>query len=176
LQEIGAAWGCAPAEACLALLEASGADVSFLGHGIQQEGVARVLAHPLVMVGSDGSSRAPVPRAVDRPHPRSYGAFPRALGRYGREQGLFDLPTAVRKMTSMPAERAGLSDRGRIAAGAFADLVVFDPDRVLDEATYQDPQRYPTGIRHVFVNGEAALLDGEETGRRSGRWLGQEAR
>jgi N-acyl-D-amino-acid deacylase len=176
LREIGAAWGCAPAEACLALLEASGAQVSFIGHGIQQEGVERVLAHPLVMVGSDGSSRAPVPRSADRPHPRSYGTFPRALGRYGREQGLFDLPTAVRKMTSMPADRAGLTLRGRIEVGAYADLVVFDPERVLDEATYQDPQRYPTGIQHVIVNGELVVQDGAETGTRPGRWLGKGSR
>jgi hypothetical protein len=96
------------------LLEASNGEVSFIGHGIQDVGVDRVLAHPLVMVGSDGRSMAPFGRQLERPHPRSYGTFPRALGVYCRDRGLFDLPTAIRKMTSMPADRAGIEGRGRI--------------------------------------------------------------
>ena len=171
LVEIAAAWKCEPADACLRLLEASNGEVSFIGHGIQDVGVDRVLAHPLVMVGSDGRSMAPFGRQLERPHPRSYGTFPRALGVYCRERGLFDLPTAIRKMTSMPADRAGIRDRGRIAVGAFADLVVFDAKLVRDEASWQEPQRYPTGIRHVAVNGEFVVWDGEGTGARPGRWL-----
>ena len=125
------------------------------------------------MVGSDGRSMAPFGRQLERPHPRSYGTFPRALAVYCRERGLFDLPTAIRKMTSMPADRAGLRNRGRIEVGAFADLVAFDAQTIRDEATWQEPQRYPTGIRHVLVNGVFVVRDGEGTSARPGRWLAQ---
>jgi len=171
LVEVGAAWKCDPAEAVLRLLEASECGVSFIGHGIASEGVERVLAHPLVMVGSDGRTMAPTGRIVDRPHPRSYGTFPRVLGRYTREHQLFDLPTAVRKMTALPAQRAGLTGRGLVALDHFADLVVFDAANVRDEATWAEPQRYPTGIVHVAVNGELVVRDGKGTTARPGRWL-----
>lgn len=171
LEEVAAAWKCDAAEAVLRLLDASNCGVSFIGHGIASEGVDRVLAHPLVMVGSDGRTMAPVGRVVDRPHPRSYGTFPRVLGVYCREQRLFDLPTAIRKMTALPAERAGLTDRGVLRQGTFADLVVFDAATVRDQATYADPQRYPTGIVHVAVNGELVVRDGEGTRARPGRFL-----
>jgi N-acyl-D-aspartate/D-glutamate deacylase len=88
-----------------------------------------------------------------------------------RERRLFDLATAVRKMTSMPAERAGLRDRGRVEPGFAADLVLFDAERVADRATFDDPQRYPTGIEHVFVNGELAVEREQPTGARPGVWL-----
>ncbi|MFM1872082.1 MAG: hypothetical protein RL398_1504 [Planctomycetota bacterium] len=171
ITEIAAMWGVEPADAFLRLLEENAADVGFIGHGIAAEGVNRVLAHPLVMVGSDGRTMAPVPRQIDRPHPRSYGSFPRVLGVYCREQGLFDLPTAIAKMTSMPAERARLRDRGRIAVGMYADLVAFDAATVRDGATFAEPQRYPEGIPHVVVAGRAVVRDGADTGARPGRWL-----
>lgn len=171
LAEIAAVWKVEPAEAYCRLLEASACDVSFVGHGISKEGVDRVLAHPWVMVASDGRSTSPAPRSVDRPHPRSFGTFPRVLGVYCREHRLFDLPTAVQKMTSMPAKRARLRDRGELVVGAFADLVVFDPATVRDEATFEEPQRYPTGIAHVAVNGELVVRDGQGTGLRPGRFL-----
>ncbi len=171
LVEIAGAWHIEPAEACLRLIEGSKGDVSYVGHGMAAEAIERVLAHPLVMVGSDGRSMAPGGRALERPHPRSYGTFPRVLGLYCRERHLFDLPTAVRKMTSMPAERARLPGRGRIAVGAFADLVAFDATTVLDRATYDAPQSFPQGIEHVLVNGTPVLLRGEPTSARPGRWL-----
>jgi N-acyl-D-aspartate/D-glutamate deacylase len=93
------------------------------------------------------------------------------LGVYCREQGLFDLPTAIAKMTSMPAERARLRDRGRIAVGMYADLVAFDAATVRDGATFAEPQRYPEGIPHVVVAGRAVVRDGADTGARPGRWL-----
>ncbi len=171
IAEIAAAWHVEPAEAYLRLLEASGADVGFIGHGIASEGVERVLAHPLVMVGSDGRSMAAVGRQIDRPHPRSYGTFARVLGKYCRDSGLFDLPTAVEKMTSMPAARVHLIDRGVVRIGAFADLVVFDAATIADRATYDEPQLHPVGIAHVFVNGEAVVEDGRGTAARPGRLL-----
>lgn len=170
--DIASEWRVSHGEAFARLLERGRADISYVGHGMSEENVAQVLAHPLVMIGSDGRSMAPTGRARDdRPHPRSYGTFPRVLGHYCRERGLFDLATAVRKMTAMPAERAGFTDRGRIAEGLAADLVVFDAATIADTATFDDPQRYPVGIAHVLVNGALVVEAGEPTGLRPGRWL-----
>ncbi len=170
--EIAAGWRIEPVDAILRLLEEEDASVGFIGHGMSPENVEMVLRHPLVMIGSDGSSMAPVGKAAEsRPHPRSYGAFARVLSHYRRERGLFDLPAAVRKMTSMPADQIGLRDRGRIARGAKADIVVFDAARVKDEATFVDPHRYPAGIRHVLVNGTLVVEAGAHTGARPGRGL-----
>jgi N-acyl-D-amino-acid deacylase len=159
-------------DALLRLLEEEDASVGYIGHGMSPENVEMVLRHPLVMIGSDGSTMAPVGKAAEsRPHPRSYGAFARVLSHYSRERALFDLPAAVRKMTSMPADQIGLRDRGRIARGARADIVVFDAARVKDEATFIDPHRYPAGIRHVLVNGTLVVEAGAHTGARPGRGL-----
>lgn len=172
LDELAMAWGVAPGEAFARVLERGRADVGYVGHGMSEENVERLLAHPLVMVGSDGRSMAPTGSAAnDRPHPRSYGTFPRVLGRYVRERKVLDLPTAIAKMSSIPAERIGLTDRGRIETGLAADLVLFDPASVADRATFEDPQRYPIGIEHVFVNGVAVVERGEPTGARPGRLL-----
>jgi N-acyl-D-amino-acid deacylase len=172
LSQIAENWGIEPVDAHLRLLLEEEGSVGFIGHGMSPENVERVLAHPLVMIGSDGSSMAPEgPAAETKPHPRSYGTFPRVLGYYARERQLFDLPTAVKKMTSMPADQIGLRDRGRIARGMKADLVLFDAEHVKDEATFDDPHRYPMGIRHVFVNGTLVVEDEKHTGRRPGRAL-----
>jgi N-acyl-D-amino-acid deacylase len=170
--DIAAEWGVDESEAYARLLERGRADVGYVGHGMSERNVERVLAHPLVMVGSDGRSMAPTGRARnDRPHPRSYGTFPRILGRYVRERGVLDLPTAVRKMTSMPAERIGLTDRGRVAIGLAADLVAFDAASVADVATFDDPQRPPEGIVHVLVNGAPVVIGEVPTSARPGAWL-----
>jgi N-acyl-D-amino-acid deacylase len=172
LVEIADGWGVAPVDAYLRLLEEEETAVSFIGHGMSPENVERVLRHPLVMVGSDGSSMAPVGKAAEgRPHPRSYGTFARVLGLYARERGGFDLPTAVRKMTSLPADQVGLPDRGRIARGKRADLVVFDAATVRDSATFDDPHRFPDGISLVVVNGVPVVENGAHTGARPGRAL-----
>jgi dihydroorotase/N-acyl-D-amino-acid deacylase len=147
------------------LLVEQRARVLIVLHSMSEGDVTRVLASDVAMVGSDG---IPVP---GKPHPRWAGTFSRVLGRYSREQRLFDLATAIRKMTSLPAERFGLRGRGVIAPGAAADLVVFDPDTVLDRATYEDPLLPPSGVRDVFVNGMAAVLGGRPTGARAGRVL-----
>ena len=147
-------------------------EVGFIGHGMQSENVEMVLSHPLVMIGSDGSSMAPKGKVAEtRPHPRSYGTCPRVLGYYARERKIFDLSTAVKKMTSMPADQLRLTDRGRIARGMKADLVVFDEAKVRDTATFEDPHQYPQGIKHVFVNGKLVVEHGQHTGARPGRVL-----
>jgi len=125
-----------------------------------------------VMIGSDGSALAPYGElAAGKPHPRSYGTFPRVLGEYAREERVLTLPQAVHKMTALPARRLGLKDRGVVAVGAKADLVVFDARRVADRATYQEPHQYPSGIEHVLVNGCFVIKGGEHTGSLPGRLL-----
>ena len=172
MAEIAERWGMEPVDAILRLLEEEDGSVGYIGHGMSPENVELVLSHPLVMVGSDGSSMAPVGEAArTRPHPRSYGTFPRVLGHYCRERNLFDLATAVKKMTGMPARQMGLADRGRIARGMKADLVLFDAAAVKDEATFQDPHRFPTGIHHVLVNGRLVVENGKHTGARPGSVL-----
>jgi N-acyl-D-amino-acid deacylase len=117
------------------------------------------------MVGSDGLPHDAFP------HPRLWGAFPRVLGHYARGRGLFSLETAVHKMTGLPADRFRLAGRGRIAEGAAADLVVFDPARVADAATFAAPKTAAAGIDSVYVNGALAWHDGRPTAARAGRVL-----
>jgi N-acyl-D-aspartate/D-glutamate deacylase len=172
LTEIAAEWTVEPGEAVLRLIEMERGNVPFIGHGMSPENAEMVLGHPLVMIGSDGSSMAPVGRAAEsRPHPRSYGTFARVLGYYCRERKVFDLATAVRKMTSMPADPVGLTDRGRLAVGKRADLVLFDAATVKDEATFDTPHRFPVGMPYVIVNGTVVVDRGQHTGARPGRVL-----
>ncbi len=139
---------------------------------MNEQDVETVLRYPGSMIGTDGSSYAPYGKLhVGKPHPRNYGTFPRVLGRYIRDKKILRLEEAVRKMTSLPARRLGLLDRGLLAEGMQADVTIFDPDTVLDLATYQDPHRYPQGIRYVIVNGEAAVENGEHIGARAGMVL-----
>lgn len=137
-------------------------------HAMAEEDVDAIMAHPQTMIASDGRL---VALGSGHPHPRWYGTFPRVLGLYARERGVISLEQAVRKMTTMPAERIGLRDRGQIRVGYFADIVVFDPERVLDQATFQDPHQYPLGIDWVLVNGQIAVEDGEFRDERAGRVL-----
>jgi N-acyl-D-aspartate/D-glutamate deacylase len=172
LAEVAADWKVEPVEALLRLVDEEDTAVSYVGHGMSPDNVARVLQHPLLMIGSDGSTMAPTGRAAEtRPHPRSYGTYPRVLGYYARERHLFDLPTAVRKMTSLPADQIGLRDRGRLARGKKADVVVFDAATVIDVATFEDPHRYPVGIVYVLVNGVPVVERGAHTGARPGQVL-----
>ncbi len=133
---------------------------------MDEEDVRRVLAHETTLIGSDG-----IPTLEGRPHPRLAGTFPRVLGRYVREARLLTVEEAVRKMTGLPATTFGLRDRGFVREGAFADLVLFDPDRVADAATVAEPFAPPRGIPFVFVNGTAVVREGEPTGARPGRAL-----
>jgi N-acyl-D-aspartate/D-glutamate deacylase len=172
LTEIAQARGMEPLDAALELI----ADGEGQGHMIlfqlDERDLRRALAHPRVMIGSDGSALAPYgDMAGGKPHPRSYGTFPRVLGEYAREQRLLGLPEAVHKMTGLPARRLGLRDRGVIRPGAWADLVIFDARRIVDTATYENPHRYPEGIEHVIVNGRSVIKDGVHTGSLPGRLL-----
>jgi N-acyl-D-amino-acid deacylase len=137
-----------------------------------EENLDAILAKPYSMVGSDSGCRAHEgPLSRGRPHPRTFGTFPRVLGRLVRDRRLFDLSTAVKKMTWEPCRKLGLSDRGRLQAGCVADLVVFDPATITDRATFDAPIQYPVGIHHVFVNGVAVIEAGDHTGARPGRPL-----
>jgi N-acyl-D-amino-acid deacylase len=131
-----------------------------------------VLRHPMTMIGSDGYALAPYGiLGQGKPHPRSYGAFPRILGVYVREKKLFTWQEAVRKMTSLPARFLGIRDRGLIAEGMHADIVIFDPVNVIDCATFSDPHQYPKGIEYVITNGAIVTKKGEHTGALAGRVL-----
>jgi N-acyl-D-amino-acid deacylase len=127
--------------------------------------VQRVLSFPHTMIGSDG-----LPHDF-HPHPRLWGTFPRVLGHYCRELGLFGLEEAVRRMTSLPAARFGISQRGNMTVGNYADLTVFDPETVIDRASFEQPTVPAAGIEHVFVNGRPVWADGKPTGERPGRAL-----
>ncbi len=134
-------------------------------HSIDEDDMRRILAHPATMIGSDGLPWD------QHPHPRLWGAFPRVLGRYCRDQKLFSLPQAIHKMTTMPARRFGLAQRGAIAENYWADLVLFNPQTVDDSATFADPVRPAQGIEHVWVNGTLSYTAQGLTGDRAGRFL-----
>jgi N-acyl-D-amino-acid deacylase len=154
LDQIGAEWGCSRAET-IERLQPSGA-VYF---HMDEADVGRFLAFDRCMVGSDGLPHD------QHPHPRLWGAFARVLGEYARDRGLFPIQEAVRKMTSLPAGVFGLKDRGLVREGCFADLVLFDPGKVRDRATYEEPRLPAEGIAKVFVNGRQAWpLPGEQSG------------
>lgn len=133
-----------------------------------EEDMLTALVHPLGLIGTDA---IPCPPGQGRPHPRGYGAFPRILGRYVREKQALALEEAIRKMTSLPAQKLGLKRRGLVQEGQIADLVVFDPEKIIDQATYEDPRRPPVGIKTVFVNGRIAVFDGCVAYKRSGQFL-----
>ena len=154
----------------LELLEENGGSVGMIGHGMSEENTAKILAHPLGMLCSDGGSYAPYGSlGSGSPHPRGYGSFPRFLGHYVRDTGALALESAIHKVTQMPAKKLQLRDRGIIAPGAYADLVAFDPTTVADQATFDNPHQYPLGIHIVIVNGVVTLRDGEHTGNLGGR-------
>jgi N-acyl-D-amino-acid deacylase len=164
--------GMDPLEAVFELIVDEGGQGHMILFQLDEGDLRRALIHPRVMIGSDGYALAPHGEmAGSKPHPRSYGTFPRVLGEYAREQRLLTLPLAVHKMTGLPARRLGLRDRGVLRPGARADVVVFDARRVADVATYENPHRYPEGIEHVIVNGRSVIRDGEHTGSLPGRLL-----
>lgn len=167
LTEIATSEGLGLADLVRKILNLPGAERTVAITFMMDEGdVETNLHHPRVMVGSDG-----LPNPDGRPHPRLYGTFPRVLAEYGRRRGLLTPEAAVAKMSSLPCERFGLRDRGRIEVGCFADLLLFDPATITDNATYADPKRSPTGIDLVVVNGEIAAEGGRATDVRRGRLI-----
>lgn len=137
-----------------------------------EDDVCTVLRHPVSMIGTDGWAVAPHGvLGKGKPHPRSYGSFPRVLGKYVREERILTLENAIRKMTSLPAQKLGLRDRGIIREGMCADITIFNPETITDRATYQNPHQYPDGIEYVIVNGEIAVRDRGHTGALAGRAL-----
>jgi N-acyl-D-amino-acid deacylase len=172
LDAIAARWRTTPARAVIRLLLEAEMRVESVFFSMSEDDVATVLSAEFCSIGSDASARAYsgiTARGV--PHPRTYGTFPRVFGRYVRGRHVFDAAEAVRRMTSLPARQFGLRDRGTIAPGMHADLVVFDEENVVDRATYENPYAAPDGIRDVYVNGRAVLRGGVMTGARPGHVL-----
>ncbi len=146
------------------LLEENGSVRTVYFHHDEKD-MLHALKQPYVSVGSDGSAISPDGQfASQHPHPRYYGTFPRVLGRFVREQKAITLPDAVRKMTSMNADKISILDRGLLKEGYRADITLFDPDTVIDKATFEKPHQYPEGIRYVIVNGDLVLDNGKHTG------------
>ena len=160
LSDIAREWNCTEREAGQRLLPAGA--VYFQ---LDETDVRNIMVHPRTMIGSDG-----LPHDI-HPHPRLWGTFPRVLGHYARDVGLFSLEEAVFRMTGLPAREFGIDQRGIVAEGNFADLVVFDADTVIDRATFEDPCQPAAGIEHVFVNGRVVWRNGEATGARPGTVL-----
>lgn len=154
------------AELAMELQEAGGCQGVF--HSMSEEDVQRIMQHPMTMISSDGGIPA---LGSGVPHPRNYGAFARVLGRYVRELGVLSFEQALSKMTSLPAQRLELKDRGQLKKGFVADIAVLDPATITDHATFANPHQYASGVQHVFVAGKAVLLHGEVTGLRPGRIL-----
>ena len=172
IAEIAADEGKDPLETALDLIVVSEGQVECVCFGQLEDNVRILMRHPLLVVGSDGDALAPYGvLARSKPHPRYYGTFPRVLGRYVREEKVLSLEEAVKKMTSVTAERFGLSDRGVVHEGAWADLVLFNAQTVADRATYTDPHQYPEGIPYVVVNGVVVIDQCEHTGALPGQVL-----
>jgi N-acyl-D-amino-acid deacylase len=159
-------------EAILDLLIEEEGQVSAIFFSMNNTETDYILSQPFVSIGTDAGAKAPYgPMSEGKPHPRAYGTFPRALAYYCREKKLFSLPEAVRKMTWFNAEKVGLTDRGRIAKGFYADLVIFNPATITDTATFLEPHQFPKGIEFVIVNGKIAVEKGGHTGVLAGKVL-----
>jgi N-acyl-D-aspartate/D-glutamate deacylase len=167
IAEIAKARGQDPVSTCFDLIYEEGVFIHGVHHTMSEDDVKTVMRVPWISIGSDGSALNQ--KYPGKPHPRSFGTNPRVLGRYTREEKVLRLEDAVRKMTSMPARVLGLKDRGLLREGYWADIVVLDPDRVADTATYDNPKQYPKGIDYVLVNGTVVVDNGQHTGRRPGR-------
>lgn len=172
LQEVADLRGNNPYDTVFDLLVAEEASVGIVNFAMSETDVRLVMKHAAVMIGSDGSALA-VYGVLHRgkPHPRSYGTFPRVLGKYAREEKILTMEEAIRKMTALPAAKLRLKDRGRIAEEMGADIVIFDPRTVRDNADYIDPHRYPEGIEYVLVNGAIVIARGKHTNELAGRVL-----
>lgn len=182
LAEVASMWEVTPSEAAIDLVIKDRSRVDTVYFLMSDENVAKKVAQPWVSFGSDAEASAPEGVFLNSStHPRAYGTFARVLGKFARDEGVISLQEAIRKMTSLPASNIGIRERGSLTEGFYADVVVFDPAAVKDHATFEKPLQYATGIKHVFVNGEQVLKDGEHTGATPGRvvrgpgWTGWDA-
>ena len=170
LAEVAEMRGTSPAQTAMDLVIEDDSRVGTIYFMMSEDNVRKKVAVPWVSFGSD--AEAPTTEGVfleSNTHPRAYGNFARVLGRYVRDEGVIPLEEALRKMSSLPAANLRLRERGSLAEGNYADVVVFDPAAVQDHSTFEEPHRYSTGMVHVFVNGERVLADGEHTGATPGR-------
>lgn len=138
---------------------------SCIYHAMEEKDIEKIMQHPLTMIASDGRLSSP---GIGHPHPRSYGTFPRVLGKYVREKKLLSLQEAIYKMTFFPAKTYGIENRGQLKKGLKADLVIFDPNNIIDKATFIQPHQYPIGISHVLVNGKWSIKNGEFLNKMNG--------
>lgn len=172
LADVAAMRGSSPEETAMDLVIEDGSRVGTVYFLMSEENVERQIALPWVSFCSDaGAPAAEGPFLQSNPHPRAYGNFARLLGKYVREEGVIPLEEAIRKLTTLPARNLRLERRGALREGFFADVVVFDPETIIDHATYDRPHRYASGMRHVFVNGVQVLRDGVHTGAVPGRFI-----
>ncbi|MHC4235127.1 MAG: N-acyl-D-amino-acid deacylase family protein [Planctomycetota bacterium] len=170
LAEVAAMRGAPPEETAMDLVIEDDSRVGAVFFSMSEDNVRKKIRQPWVSFCSDAAALAPEGVFLKRnPHPRAYGAFARLLGKYVRDEQLIPLKEAVRRLTSLPADNLGLDRRGRLAEGHFADVVVFDPASIRDNATFEDPHQYATGVIHVLVNGVPVLTDGQHTGATPGR-------
>ena len=180
LAEVAKARGTSVPDTAMDLVAEDGSRVQVVYFLMSEENIARQIKQPWVSFGSDASfMSADGVFLKTSTHPRAYGNFARLLGKYVRDEHVIPLEEAIRRLTSLPADNLRIADRGRLAAGQFADVVVFDPKTIADRATYEKPHQYAVGVRHVWVNGTQVLKDGEHTGAAPGRvvrgpgWSGQ---
>ena len=157
-------------ETAMDLVVEDGSRVSTVYFMMSEDNVRKQIALPWVSFGSDEGSYAPQGAFLkSNPHPRAYGNVARLLGKYVRDERIVPLESAIRRLAALPAENLGLKRRGWLKPGYFADIVVFDPARIQDHATYEKPHQYATGVAHVFVNGVQVLKNGGHTGAKPGR-------
>lgn len=172
LTEIGRRMGKDPRDALMDLVVADGGNTACIIAIMSEDDVRAALKHPLVSIDTDSGAKAEDgPLSVSRSHPRAWGTFPRILGKYVRDERLLTLEEAIRKMTSQAASRVGFHDRGILRPGMMADVTVFDPATIRDVSTFEDPNHYSVGVRHVIVNGRPVVRDGRITDERPGRPL-----
>ena len=164
-----------PADLIIDLLIEEEDQVEMINFSLNEDNFRQIILHPLVVIGSDGWALSPYGSLAEgKPHPRSYGTFPRMLGRYVREEKIMTLGEAIQKMTSLTASKFGLKWRGWLREGFYADIVIFDPEKVIDRATWEEPHQYPEGIHYVIVNGQVVIDRGNHTGLLPGRVLKKE--
>lgn len=170
LSEVAAMRGKTPAETAIDLVIEDNSRVGTIYFLMSEENVRKQIALPWISFGSDQRSMATEGVFLkSHSHPRAYGTFARVLGKYARDEGIITLEEAIRKLTSLPASNLKIKERGLLKQDYFADIVIFDPDRIRDHATFEKPHQYSTGVAHVFVNGTQVLKNGEHTGAKPGR-------